>query len=163
MCLENYRKLAKVIETPPMFIDVLPLIITPDEVDILLTLAEERSPLEVSRSLELPLEITKSRLNNLFLKGFLKKKGREDYVLRSFDGIINRYLSEGRAASLGRYTAALANYKLEGHVGRAGRASYPGSRVLTIPEALEPVTVIFPYETALDILKRAEFFSIRDC
>ena len=40
MCLDDYRQLAKALKTPPMFTDVLPLIVKPNEVELLLKLSE---------------------------------------------------------------------------------------------------------------------------
>jgi hypothetical protein len=102
----------------------------------------------------------------LFLRGFLKKRkdGEIYYSTKSFQSIVNRHLSEGRANSLGKYVAALATNRLEEHVKRGKADPYPESRVLPVPEAvLEPVSIILPFETAINVLRKARSFSLRDC
>ena len=54
MCLDDYRQLARLLKAPPMFIDVLPLIVRPEDVEILLALGDERTVRELSLLLDLP-------------------------------------------------------------------------------------------------------------
>ena len=167
MCLDEYRHLARALNTPPMFADLLTLIVRPNEVNILLLLAErEMSTDELSKLLKIPLNEVEQKVKSLFFKGLLKRRreGRVVYYTRSFRSIIDRYLSEGRGEVFGKYATALAEYLMEDHVNRARSNPYPGSRVLPIPEAaIEPVSIVLPYENAVDILKRAKSISIRDC
>ncbi len=167
MCLEDYRKLAKVLGTPPMFTDVLPLIVKPDEVDLLLRMSEkELSIPQLSMLLGLSQDTVEVRVNGLFVKGFLKKcEGVETrYSLKNFHNIIGRYLGEGRADTFGKYAAALANYRMEERVKQAKADPYPKAKILPLPEAvIEPVTVVLSYETAFSILEKANSISIRNC
>jgi len=167
MCLEDYRKLARVLETPPMFVDVLPLLVNPDEVDVLLRLSEkDLSVPELSRLLGLSQDISEMRIKSLFLRGFLKKsRGIEPrYSLKHFHDIIGRYLGEARTDAFGKYVAALANYRIEERVKQAKADPYPKAKVLPVPEAvMEPVTVVLSYETAFSVLEKANSISIRNC
>jgi len=150
-----------------MFTDLLPLMVKPDEVELLLKMSEkELSITELSKLLKLPHATVKLQVNNLFIKGFLKKKkGKEThYSIKSFHSIVSRYLGEGRTDALGKYVAALANYRIEEHVKRAKADPHPEGKVLPIPEAvIEPVTVVLPYETAINILEKAKSISLRNC
>jgi len=167
MCLDDYRQLAKTLKTPPMFTDVLPIIIKQNEVELLLRLSEkEQSISQLSKALGLSQKITESKVNSLFARGFLKKKkdGEVYYSTKPFQSIVNRYLSESREGSLGKYVAALAANRMKEHV-RHGRADpYPEGKVLPVPEAiLEPISIILPFETAISVLETARSFSLRDC
>lgn len=167
MCLNDYRELAKVLGTPPMFTDVLPLILKPQDVELLLKVSEgEPSVKEISEILDLPASTVESRLNSLFKRGFVRKKreGETRYSLKSFNSIVSRHLSEGRAGPFGRYVSALANYTMQEHIERAKADPHPEAKVLPIPGAIEePVSVILPQETASSILRRARTISIRNC
>jgi len=167
MCLDDYRRLAKALKTPPMFADVLPMIVKLNEVELLLKLSEkEHSISQLSKLLGLSQKILESMVNSLFVRGFLKKKKDGDvyYSTKSFQSIINRYLSEGRSDSLGKYVAALATNRMKEHVKRGRADPYPEGKVLPVPEAvLEPVSIILPFETAINVLEKARSFSLRDC
>ena len=167
MCLDDYRQLALALQTPPMFTDVLLLIVKQDEVELLLRLCEkERSTVELSRLFNLPQNIVESKINSLFTKGFLRKRTNREryYSTKSFQNIINRFLSESRTDALGKYMVALANYRMEEHVTRGRTDPYPEGKVLPVPEAVfEPVSIILPYETAVNVLESAKSFSLRDC
>ncbi|MFX1598326.1 MAG: hypothetical protein ACFFC5_04620 [Promethearchaeota archaeon] len=167
MCLEDYRRLARALETPAMFTDVIPVIIKQDEVELLLLMSEkERSIIELSRLMNLSQDTVKSRVLGLFKRGFLKKKMSDDlyYSVKSFRKIVDRHLSEGRLGHLGRYVAALAHYQMEEHVKRGRNDPYPEAKVLPIPEAvLEVKSIVLPYETATSILETARSFSVRNC
>jgi len=167
MCLDDYRQLAKTLKTPPMFTDVLPMIVKQNEVELLLRLSEkEQSISQLSKLLGLSQKTLESKVNSLFVRGFLKKKkdGEIYYSTKPFQSIVNRYLSEGRAGSLGKYVAALATNRMKEHV-KHGRADpYPEGKVLPVPEAvLESVSIILPFETAINVLEKARSFSLRDC
>jgi len=162
MCLNDYRRLAKILDTPPMFIDVLPLIVRPDETDILISLSERKTVKELSKELGMPVSVVESKVRSLYVRGFLeKKRDREvSYKVRSFRGIIDRYLSEGRSEPVAKYVAALAEYLMETHVEKARGNPYPASKVLPIPEAVfEPVSIVIPHENAISIIKSAESIS----
>jgi len=149
-----------------MFADVLPLIVRPEEVELLLRMPEkERSITELSELLSLRQAAVRSRLSSLYRRGFLKKKGgRGPYSVRPFGRIISRHLSEGRVGALGKYVAALADYRMDEHARRAGADPYPEGKVLPISDAvIEPVSVVLPYETAISILGKARSISLRDC
>jgi NAD-dependent dihydropyrimidine dehydrogenase PreA subunit len=159
-----------------MFTDVLPLIVKQDEVELLLKLSErERSIVELSELLHLSKNRLEPKVNSLFVRGLIKKRinGEVLYSTKSFRSIVARYLSEGRADALGKYAVALANYRMEEHVKRAEKDPYPEARVLSVPEAIleipinytvpGPVSVVLPYETAVNVLEKAESFSLRDC
>jgi len=167
MCLDDYRKLAKALKTPPMFTDVLPLIVKQNEVELLLRLSEgEQSISQLSKLLGLSQKTLESKVNSLFVRGFLKKikDGEVYYSAKPFQSVVNRYLSEGRAKSLGKYVAALANNRLKEHVKRGRADRYPEGKVLPVPEAvLEPLSIILPFETAINVLEKARSFSLRDC
>jgi ferredoxin len=167
MCLDDYRQLAKALKTPPMFTDVLPLIVKPNEAELLLKLSEsKRSIDELSGLLSLPQMTVESKVNSLFVRGFLKKKkdGEVYYSTKPFQSIVDSYLSEGRAGSLGKYVAALATNRLEAHARRGRADPYPEGKVLPVPEAvLERVSIVLPFETAINILEKARSFSLRDC
>ena len=165
MCLDDYRRLASVLKTPPMFADVLPLVVRPDEVELLLTISgKEVSVAELSELLSVPQTVMQSKVDGLYRRGFLKKTKQTQYAVRSFQHIISRHLSEGRAGSFGKYAVALANYRMDEHVRRAGADPYPEGRVLPVPEAVvDPVTIVLPYETAVSVLAKARSTSIRDC
>ena len=167
MCLDDYRQLARALETPPMFTDVLPMILKQDEVELLLKLSRrERSISQLSKLLGLPQKNLESKVNSLFVRGFLKKKKDIEvyYSTKPFQSIVNRFLSEGRAKSLGKYVAALATNRMKQHVERGRTDRYPEGKVLPVPEAvLEPVSIILPFETAIDFLEKARSFSLRDC
>lgn len=167
MCLDDYRQLAKALKAPPMFTDVLPLIVKPEEVELLLKLCEkERSVVELSRLLELPQAAVNVHVDNLFVKGFLKKREGEGvcYSVKSFQSIVSRYLGESRADVFGKYFAALANYCFEEHVNRARSDPFPEAKILPIQSAVaEPVTVVLSYDTADAVLRRANHISLRNC
>ena len=75
MCLDDYRQLAKTLKTPPMFTDVLPMIVNQNEVELLLRLSErEQSIRQLSKLLGLSQKTLESKVNSLFVKGFLKKR-----------------------------------------------------------------------------------------
>jgi NAD-dependent dihydropyrimidine dehydrogenase PreA subunit len=159
--------LAKALGTPPMFTDVLPLIVKHDEIGLLLALSErERSVAELSKLLGLERKAVESQVYSLFLRGFLKKRteGEMQYVTKPFESIIGRYVSEGRVEPLGKYAVALADYQLKEHVKRAKADSYPEGKVLPVPQAvLEPVSIVLPHETAINVVENARSFSLRDC
>ena len=167
MCLDDYRQLAKTLKTPPMFTDVLPMIVKQDEVELLLRLSErEQSISQLSKLLGLSQKTLESKVNSLFVRGFLKKRtnGEAHYSINSFERIVDRYLYEDRGEVFGKYVVALANYHLEEHVKRGRADPYPEGKVLPVPEAvLEPVSIILPYETAINVLENARSFSLRDC
>jgi len=167
MCLDDYRQLAKALKTPPMFTDVLPMIVKQNEVELLLRLSErEQSISQLSKLLGLSQKTLESKVNGLFVRGFLKKKkdGEVYYSTKPFQSIVNRYLSEGRAKSLGKYISALATNRMKEHVKRGRVDPYPEGKVLPVPEAvLEPISIILPFETAIDVLEKARSFSLRDC
>jgi len=167
VCLTDYQLLAKILKTPPMFTDVLPLIVKPDEVELLLRISEkEQSITELSKLLNLPRTTVESHITNLLSRGFLikRKNGETRYSLKPFQSIVARYLGEGRADALGKYVAALADYRMEEHVKRAKADPYPEGRVLPVPQAvIEPVFLILPYETAISILEKAKSISVRNC
>ncbi len=167
MCLDDYRQLAKALETPPMFADVLPMIVKQNEVELLLKLSEkEQSISQLSKALGLSEKTLESKIDSLFFKGFLKKKKDDEvyYSTKSFQSIVNRYLGEGRAESLGKYAPALTTNRMKEHVERGRADPYPEGKVLPVPEAvLEPVSIILPFETAINVLEKARSFSLRDC
>ena len=165
MCLDDYRRLASALRTPPMFTDLLPLIVRQDEVDILLRTSQKQlSVAELSELLSMPQAVAQSKVDSLYRRGFLKKTRGRHYTVRSFQHIISRHLSEGRTDSFGKYAPALANYRMDEHLTRARADPYPEGRVLPIPEAIvDPVTLVIPYETAESVLRKARSISIRDC
>lgn len=165
MCLDDYRRLATSLDTPPMFADVLSLIVRPEEVELLLKMSEkELSIASLSELLSLPRAVVKSKVDMLYGKGLLKKKGGSLYSAKSFERIVSRHLSEGRRGSLGKYVAALASYRMDEHTKRARADPYPEGRVLPISEAvIQAVSVVLPYETAINILAKARSISLRDC
>ncbi len=152
------------LKTPPMFTDVLPLLLKPDEAELLLRIEKENTVDGLAKMLNLPRTIVEAKTNALWLKGFLKKEGESCYSLRSFRSIVSRYLSEGRADALGKYVIALADYRLKEHVEQAKSDPHPEAKVLPIPESvIDPVSVVLPYETALGILEKARSISVRNC
>lgn len=167
MCLEDYRQLAKALKAPPMFADVLPLIVKPEETEILLKLCEkEQTIAELSNALKLPQATMNSHITNLFRKGFLTKKKDKTirYTVKPFKSIVSRYLGENRANIFGKYAAALADYCFEEHVNRAKNDPNPEAKILPIPEAIaEPVTIVLSTETAVTILQKANHISLRNC
>jgi len=165
MCLDDYRRLADLLETPPMFTDVLPLIVRPEEVELLLRLSQkELSITELSRLLRLPRHVLRSRVDNLYGRGFLSKKGEGLFSVRPFERIISRHLSEGRIGALGKHVAALADYRMDEHVRGARADPYPEGKVLPIPDALiQPISVVLPYDNAVSILTKARSISLREC
>ena len=176
MRLDDYRQLARALKTPPMFTDVLPMIVKQDEVGLLIKLSERaRSISQLSKLLGLPQKNLESKVNSLFVRGFLKKKKGVEvyYSTKSFRSIVARYLSEGRTDALGKYAVALANYRMEEHVKRGRNDPYPEGKVLPVPESIveipinysipAPVSTILPYETAVNVLEKADSFSVRDC
>jgi len=167
VCLDDHRQLAKALKTPPMFTDVLPLIVKQDEIELLLKLSERERPIvELSKLLNLSQGIVETKVDSLFRRGFLKKRKSAEvcYSIRSFQSIVNRYLSEGKADVLGKYAVALANSRMDEHVKRGRTDPYFEGKVLPVPEAiLEPVSIILPYETAINVLEKAGSFSLRDC
>jgi ferredoxin len=150
-----------------MFTDVLPLLITHDEVEFLLAIGKDALSIdEIAQRRNLPLTLVKATIQGLFAKGFLKKKRDEipRYYLRSFRGILSRFLSEGRKDWLGEYVQALATYRMDQHVERAKNDPYPEAKVLPISQAvIEPIAIILPYETALSILDKTRTFAVRNC
>lgn len=167
MCLEHYRKLAEVLQAPPMFSDVLVLITREDEVDLLLKLSEGPQTInQVSTHLNVPEDEIQPKVQDLFRRGFLSKKrnGQVLYETRSFIQILGRHVYEGRTKGLKGYLKALGDYFLEEHVREGKNYPYPLGKVLPVTEALpEPVSIVLPYETAMNVLKRAKSFSLRNC
>jgi ferredoxin/DNA-binding transcriptional ArsR family regulator len=167
MCLEHYRLLAKSLNTPPMFADVLPLIARPDEADLLLRLHEEKLSVgALSKALGLTDAVVESKLKDLYMRGFLtKEKGaKASFFVKPFERIIARQLGEGKANTFGRYASALADYRMTEHVKRTRTDAYPEGKVLPILGAVvDPISVVLPYETAVTILEKAQSISIRDC
>jgi NAD-dependent dihydropyrimidine dehydrogenase PreA subunit len=150
-----------------MFVDVLPLIVKPAEAELLLRLSEkDLSAAELSKLLKLPLASVKLHVDSLFVKGFLRKvkSGETRYSVKPFSSVVSRYLGEGRTDAFGKFVVALADYRLEEHVKRARADPYPEGKVLPVPEAVfEPVTVVLPYETAVNVLEKADSISLRNC
>jgi len=150
-----------------MFADVLPLIVRADEIQLLLRLSEkELSITGLSTLLTLPYATVEVRVNGLYNRGFLKKRRSKDalYSVKSFERIISRHLSEGRTDPFAKYVVALANYRMDEHARQARADPHPEGRVLPISEAvIEPVSVVLPYETAINILLKARSISLRDC
>jgi len=165
MCLDDYRRLASALGAPPMFTDLLPLIVRQDEVDLLLRTSQKQlSVPELSELSSMPQAVVQSKVDSLHHRGFLKKTKERHYTARSFQHVISRHLSEGRAGIFGKYAPALAKYRMDEHVTRATADPYPEGRVLPISEAVvDPVTVVLPYETASSVLAKARSISIRDC
>jgi len=167
MCLSDYKELAKLLKPPPMFTDVLPLLINHDEVELLLAIGKDTLSIEeIAQRRDLSLTSVKGTIQDLFVKGFLKKKRDEipRYYLRSFQVIISRFLSEGRKDWLGEYVQALATYRMDQHVERATNDPYPEAKVLPISQAvIKPVAIVLPYETALSILDKTRTFAVRNC
>jgi len=112
MCLDDYRELAKALKTPPMFTDVLPMIVRQDEVELLLRLSEkERSISQLSKVLSAipfvilyfsnsPLEMSLSMgvlgvmLGAVFVQSSamvaeLSPKGKESLCMAFFDAVID--------------------------------------------------------------------------
>jgi len=92
MCLDDYRRLAKALKTPPVFTDVLPLIVKPNEVELLLKLSEkEQSISQLPKLLALSQKTLESKVTSLFVRGFLKKKkdGEVYYSIKPFQSIVN--------------------------------------------------------------------------
>ena len=78
MCLNDYKELAKLLKPPPMFTDVLPLLINPDEVELLLTIGKDTLSIdEIGQRSNLPSKLVKDTIHDLFVKGFLKKKRKK--------------------------------------------------------------------------------------
>jgi electron transport complex protein RnfB len=78
MCLSDYKELAKLLKPPPMFTDVLPLLINHDEVELLLAIGKDTLSIdEIAQRRNLPLTSVKATIQDLFAKGFLKKKRDE--------------------------------------------------------------------------------------
>jgi len=103
-------------------------------------------------------------VDELYSRGFLRRKGGGLYFVKSFERIVSRHLSEGRTGDLAKYLAALASYRMDEHTKRARADPYPEGRIVPIPEALiEPVSVVLPYQTAVNILAKARSISLRDC
>jgi len=148
-----------------MFADVLPLIVRLEEVELLLIMSQkELSITELSGPLRLPQNVVQLRVDNLYARGFLSKKGEGLYSVRSFERIISRHLSEGRVGTLGKHVAALADYRMGEHVRQAREDPYPEGKVLPIPDAIiQPVSVVLPYDTAVSILTKARSMSLREC
>lgn len=167
VCLDDFRSLAKALKTPPMFTDVLPLIVKQNEIDLLLRLSEkECTVVELCGLLSLSQGTAEAKVDSLYKRGFLKKQKTAVvfYSVKPFQSIVNRYLSEGRSDALGKYALALADSGMDEHVRRARTDPYPEGRVLPVPEAvLEPVSIILPYETAVNVLEKARSFSLRNC
>jgi ferredoxin len=150
-----------------MFADVLPLIVKPDETETLVALSERQlSVVEISQALNLPLAAVQSKIDALYRRGFLSKKrnGETRYSARPFERIISRHLGEGRAGTLGRYMIPLADYRMDEHAKRAKSDPYPEGKILpTLEAVIEPVSVVLPHETAMNILSKARSVSLRDC
>lgn len=167
MCLDDYRRLAGSLKTPPMFADVLPLMVKPDEVELLVALSEgELSVTGLSRLLNLPASVVQSRVDALYARGFLRKRRGSvtRYYARSFESVISRHLGEGRTNAFTKYVIALASYHMDEHAGRAKVDPYPEAKVLPISEAvIEPVSVVLSYDTAINIIRKARSASLRDC
>jgi len=167
MCLSDYKELAALLKPPPMFTDLLPLLINHDEVELLLAIGKDTLSIdEIAQRRSLPLTLMEATIQILFAKGFLKKKRDETprYYLRSFRGIISRFLSEGRKDWLGEYVQALVTYCMDQHVEYAKNDPYPKAKVLPISQAvIEPIAIVLPYETALSILDKARTFAVRNC
>lgn len=164
MCLGDYRDLAHVLKTSPMFTDVLPLLLKPDEAELLLWIKKEGTVDGLARALDLPRSIIETRIKALWLRGFLKREGEDHYSLKSFRSIVSTHLSEGRTGVLGKYVAVLADYRLKEHVEQAEADPHPEAKVLPMPESvMDPVSVVLPYETALGILENTRSISVRNC
>jgi ferredoxin len=165
MCLDDYRRLTRALKTPPMFADILPLIVGPQEVELLLRISErELSITQLSEMLRLPISLVQSMMASLYNRGFLKKKEGNLFYVRPFEWIVSRHLGEGRIGRLEKYVAALANYRMDEHAGRAGADPNPEGRILPVLDAnIEPVSVVLPYETAIGIMAKARSISLRDC
>ncbi|RLG54149.1 MAG: hypothetical protein DRO00_02030 [Thermoproteota archaeon] len=158
--------MARILDAPPMFLDLLPFMVKPDEVSILLGLSERKTVKELSSQLNQPLDFLKSRVQNLYRRGFLKKEvdGEVYYSVKSFRSVIDRHLAEGRTKNLKKYVGALAKYLMDTHVERAKENPYPGSKVLPIPQAIvEPVSIVIPFENAISIIEKADSISLRNC
>lgn len=176
MNIDSYQQLAKVLDTPPMFTDILSLIIEEEDIELLLVLSEkERSVIEVSQLLNLPENLVEKKINDLFLNGFLDKtiQDRIRYSTKSFTGIITSYLAEGKDEILGHYAKLFANFRINKGAQRAQNNLTPVAKVYPLPESItrisinntipKPISIILPQNTVIQILEQARTFSVRNC
>jgi len=176
MNIDSYQQLAKVLETPPVFIDILSLIIEEEDIELLLVLSKsERSVIELSKLLNLPEDLVEKKINDLFLNGFLDKtiQDRILYSTRSFAEIITSYLTEGKDEILGHYARLFANFRINERVQRVQNSLTPVAKVYPLPESTtrisinktipKPISVILSENTVIQILEQARSFSVRNC
>jgi formate hydrogenlyase subunit 6/NADH:ubiquinone oxidoreductase subunit I len=176
MVNDDYIQLAKILKTPTRFIESLPLIVKPTEIQFFLKLSEkELSIAELFKSTNVPKNELKRNIKDLYRRGFLNKKleNKTVYSIRSFSQIIASHLAEGRDGELEEYRAFLNEYRMKEIVKQAKNHLTPRAKVYPIPESLStisisqkislPKSVIISQETVINILEKAKSISLRNC
>ena len=111
--LELYENLAVQVKCPPELLSVLKYIVPGDMLPLLLCLPDWREPKEAAEKLEAGMDEIEPALRKLFIIGLIAVHKRK-YKTRSFYGILNTYLGEGRLRELSQDERKLAeNYYLQ--------------------------------------------------
>lgn len=159
-----------------MFTNIISLIIKEEDIKLFLVLSEtERSVIDVSQLLNLPENLVKEKINDLFLNGFLDKKIQDRilYSTKSFSEIITSYLAEGRDEILGQHAKIFPSFRIKERAQKAQNNLTPVAKVYPLPESIstisinktipKPISVILSQNTVFQILEQARSYALRNC
>jgi len=172
--MEEFKTLKKKLEVPENLVSILTRLIPPEEIRILVLVAEDflTTPAIAEKIGKKDWNKTSSMLNTLYQRGFLRRKtigGKEAYKCKSFYDIILSHLQENRYDALGfenlhtlrQYYISTRIRKTEKTI-RNGQLKY-SSKVVPIRKAFQATQYILPTQQAIKILKEARFFALTKC
>jgi len=176
MVLDLYESLAVQIKCPPELQYLLKSVITPDNVPLLLGFGSWAEPGEVAKKLELPHKDVAMVVWKLFREGFVIR-WKTSVKTRSFYGVINTLLGEGRLGHLSdEDRSKLREYYLQTRLQIYDQYLAEGklntsSRVITIREAQEHhqhlhtrgFSSIVTADEAFGMLSRARALALVPC
>ncbi|SFG69849.1 4Fe-4S binding domain-containing protein [Desulfotomaculum arcticum] len=174
--LDLYENLASQIKCPTDHLDLLKSIIPGKLVPILLYCSTWSTPKDIAKELGLPLEKIELDINKLFKDGMISRN-KKYFKTRSFYGIINTLLGEGKLEQLAnRDRAKIVDFYMQSRIQIYDRYIDQGrlkasSRVLTTGEALKHhehlhaagSSAIVTQDEAYNILNRANNYALVSC
>jgi len=167
MGLDVYRELERLLDVPSAFIEVLPIIIKREEALIVLSVATDyRNWKELAELTKAVEDEVKRKIETMFARGLLdreEKQGRYVYKAKSFEGMVRRYLAEGRDKELGKYLRLLRELLMHVDVEDYRTTQYPIAKVIPLNQAIDFKSLIVPYQLARDIVRRSRSFALLDC
>jgi|GEM_PF-304339 len=174
--LDLYESLAAQIKCPPGLKYLLPAIIPADDVPLLLGFSTWTETEAVARKLDIPFGCVEKKTLGFFRDGFIVCRGTS-YKTRSFYGIVNTLMGEGRLSCLAADARAqIREYYMQSRLQIYDEYLAEGklqasSRVLTLNEALahhehlhsRGKSMIVTTDEAFEILTRAHPLALVPC